>query len=101
MAKTSSIIKNEKRKKLAARLGPVKRELRKKSVDMNLSDEERWEAAMKLQKLPRDGSPSRVVSRCRLTGRPRGTLRRFGISRIAFRDLALQGKLPGVTKSSW
>lgn len=101
MATKASVNKNERRKKLAARLGPVKAELRKKAVNMNLSDEERDQARLKLQKLPRDGSPSRIVTRCYLTGRPRAVYRKFGLSRIAFRELALQGKLPGVTKSSW
>ena len=101
MAKVSAIKKNEKRMKMAAKQGPIRKQLRKQSLDPNLSDEERWDAAMKLQKMPRDGSPSRVVTRCKMTGRPRGTLKKFGISRIAFRELALQGKLPGVTKSSW
>lgn len=101
MAKISAIKKNEKRMKMAAKQGPIRKKLRKASIDPKLSDEERWDAMIKLQKMPRDGAPTRVVSRCQLTGRPRGTLRKFGISRIAFRELALQGKLPGVTKSSW
>lgn len=101
MAKLSSINKNEKRRQLAAKHGPIRRQLRKQSLDPNLSEEERWAAAIKLQKMPRDGSPTRVITRCKLTGRARGNLRKFGLSRIAFRDLALQGKLPGVTKSSW
>jgi len=101
MAKVSAIHKNMRREALAAKHGPIRKKLRKQSVDLNLSEEERWEAMMKLQKMPRNGSPSRVVNRCRLTGRPKGVLKKFGMSRIAFRELALQGKLPGVTKSSW
>lgn len=101
MATKAAVNKNERRKKTAARLGPVKAKLRKDSVNMKLSDEERLAAQVKLQKLPRDASPSRVVTRCYLTGRPRGVYRKFGLSRIAFRELALDGKLPGVTKASW
>lgn len=101
MAKRSSIEKNNKRIKMSKRLGPYRAELRKIVANPNLSDEERYEAHLKLQKLPRDSSPSRVVSRCFVTGRPRGTLRKFGLSRIAFREMALHGKLPGVTKASW
>ena len=101
MATKAAINKNERRKKMAAKLGPVKAKLRKDAVNVNLSDEERFAAQLKLQKLPRDASPSRVVTRCYLTGRPRAVYRRFGLSRIAFRDLALAGKLPGVTKASW
>ena len=101
MAKKSSVAKNERRKAKSAKQVEVRRALRKKSVDMTLSDEERWEASLKLQTLPRDGSRSRVVSRCYMTGRPRGVLKKFGLSRISFRELALDGKIPGVTKSSW
>lgn len=101
MAKKSSIAKNERRKEKSNRQWEARRALRKKSVDMTLSDEERWEASKKLQTLPRDGSRARVVTRCYMTGRPRGVLRKFGLSRIAFRELALDGKIPGVTKSSW
>lgn len=101
MATKASVNKNERRKKTAARLGPVKAKLRKDAVNMKLSDEERYEAQIKLQKLPRDASPTRVITRCYLTGRPRGVYRKFGLSRIAFRELALDGKLPGVTKASW
>lgn len=101
MATKAAVNKNERRKKLSQKLGPIKAELRKKAVNFNLSDDERAEARLKLQKLPRDGSPSRVVTRCYLTGRPRAVYKKFGLSRIAFRELALQGKLPGVTKSSW
>ena len=101
MATKASINKNERRKKIAKKLGPIKAKLRKDAVNMKLSDEERLAAQIKLQKLPRDASPSRIVTRCYITGRPRAVYRRFGLSRIAFRDLALDGKLPGVTKASW
>jgi len=101
MAKKSAIEKNNRKMKQAAKQGPIRAKLRKQAVNMNLSEEERWEAQSKLQRMPRNGSPSRVVNRCRLTGRPRGVLKKFGLSRIAFRELALDGKLPGVTKASW
>lgn len=101
MAKTSSIEKNDRRRKLATKHYKARQELREKSVNLKLSDEERAEAFLKLQKMPRDGSPIRVRNRCRLTGRPRGNLRKFGMSRIAFREFALNGKIPGVTKASW
>lgn len=101
MATKASVNKNERRKKISSKLGPIKAKLRKDSVNMKLSDEERYAAQIKLQKLPRDASPSRVITRCYLTGRPRGVYRKFGLSRIAFRELALDGKLPGVTKASW
>ena len=101
MAKLSSINKNNYRKKLSTKYGPIRTELREKSVNMKLSEEERAAARLKLQKLPRDTSPIRVRSRCELTGRPRGNLRKFGLSRMKFRQLAHRGAIPGVTKSSW
>ncbi len=101
MAKLSSIQKNERRKAAAEKLGRYRTELRTKIVNMKLSDEERAEAGIKLQKLPRDTSPCRTITRCYLTGRPRGNYRKFGLSRMAFRQLAHAGKLPGVTKASW
>ncbi len=101
MAKKSSIEKNNRRKAQAAKFGPKRAELRAISVNPNKSEEERREAQLKLQKMPRDGAPSRIVNRCYLTGRPRGFLRKFGLSRIAVRQLAHEGKLPGVTKASW
>jgi len=101
MAKLSAIHKNERRRALAEKYGRYRTELRKKANNPNLSDEERAAARLKLQKLPRDTSPTRVTVRCYLTGRPRGNFRKFGLSRIAFRQLAHKGLLPGVTKSSW
>lgn len=101
MAKLSSIHKNNRRKAWAAKQGPIRAELRARAVNPHLSEEEREEARIKLQKLPVKGSPIRVRNRCYLTGRPRGNFRKFGLSRMAFRELALQGKIPGVTKASW
>lgn len=101
MARKSSIEKNNKRKALAEKYGKHRAELRAKALDMKLSDEERAAARKKLQALPRDTNPNRVITRCVISGRPRGNYKKFGLSRIAFRQLALDGKLPGVTKASW
>ena len=101
MAKLSSVIKNNRRKALSEKYGRVRTELRKKAIDMKLSDEDRAAARLKLQKMPRDTSPIRTTVRCYLTGRPRGNYRKFGLSRMAFRTMAHKGLLPGVTKASW
>ena len=101
MARKASIEKNNKRKALAKKYFKHRKELRTKAVDMKLSDEERATARKKLQALPRDTSSCRVITRCELSGRPRGNYKKFGLSRLAFRQLALDGKLPGVTKASW
>lgn len=101
MAKLSKILKNKKRKELASKYYAYRQELREKSVNMKLPDEERALAQLKLNKLPRDTSHVRSITRCELTGRARGNYKKFGLSRMAFRALALDGKLPGVTKASW
>lgn len=101
MAKLSSVLKNERRKAMAEKYGRYRTELRKKANNPNLPDEARAEARLKLAKLPRDTSPIRTTVRCSLTGRPRGNYRKFGLSRMAFRQLAHKGLLPGVTKASW
>ena len=101
MARKASIEKNNKRKAISKKYAQHRADLRAKAVDMKLSDEERALARKKLQALPRDTNPNRVITRCEITGRPRGNYRKFGLSRIAFRQLALDGKLPGVTKASW
>lgn len=101
MARLAAIEKNNRRKKVSSKFWKLRRELRAKSLDPALTDQERDEAFIKLQKLPRNTSPARVINRCQLTGRPRGNYKKFGLSRLAFRQLALDGKLPGVTKSSW
>lgn len=95
------IHKNERRRVKSEKYGRVRTELRKKAIDMNLSEEERAAARLKLQKMPRDTSPIRYVTRCYLTGRPRAVYKKFGLSRMAFRSLAHKGLLPGVTKASW
>jgi len=101
MARKASIEKNNKRKAISTKYWKYRKELRDKAVDAKLSDSERDLARRKLQALPRNTSPNRVITRCELTGRPRGNYRKFGLCRIAFRQLALEGKLPGVTKASW
>ncbi len=101
MAKISKVVKNEKRKNLVA-LKSDKRAAFKKVINNPKSSIEEIDAAiMGLQKLPRDASPIRVKNRCSQTGRPRGYLRKFGISRVSLRELALKGQIPGVVKSSW
>jgi small subunit ribosomal protein S14 len=101
MAKLSSVNKNNRRRELSTKHYKARRELRVQSLNPKLSEEERQAAFLKLQKMPRNGSPIRVVNRCMITGRPRGNLRKFGLCRIKFRELALMGKIPGVTKASW
>ncbi len=101
MARLAAIMKNNKRKDKSSRYWKHRKELREAAVNFKLSDEDRMVARKKLMKLPRDTSPCRVITRCELSGRPRGCYKKFGLSRIAFRALALDGKLPGVTKASW
>lgn len=86
---------------MSQKFGRLRTELREKALDMKLSEEDRMAARRKLQGLPKDTAPQRVRSRCELSGRPRGNYKKFGLSRLAFRQLALEGKLPGVTKASW
>ena len=101
MAKKSTIAKNNRRRELAEKFEPLRRKLRREVINESLSPEERLSAGLQLQKLPKSASRLRVVNRCRLTGRPRGNFRKFGLSRLMFRELAHKGLIPGVTKSSW
>ena len=101
MAKISKVVKNEKRKKMVAKYAEKRKALKKIINSPTSTPEEVDDAVMRLQKLPRDASPVRVKNRCSQTGRPRGYLRKFGVSRVALRELALQGQIPGVVKSSW
>jgi len=101
MAKISHVVKNNRRKD-KVKLWAERRAAAKKVINDPKSSPEQVDAAViKLQKMPRDASPSRVRNRCSQTGRSRGFLRKFGISRIALRELALEGQIPGVVKSSW
>jgi small subunit ribosomal protein S14 len=101
MPKTSAIERNEKRKKLVAKFAAKRAELKATLLNPATTDEEFFAAQKKLQKLPKNSSPVRVKNRCSLSGRPRAYIRKYGVSRIQFRELALSGKIPGVTKSSW
>ena len=101
MAKLSSIIKNNKRIKLSDRLFKKRQKLKKIVMNKKLPLEERFKAQQKLSKLPRNSAKVRVMNRCQITGRPHGVYRKLKISRIALRQLGLQGKIPGLVKSSW
>ena len=101
MAKLSSVLKNERRKAMAEKFGRYRTELRKKANNPNVPEEERAAARLKLAKLPRDTSPIRSTVRCSLTGRPRGTFRKFGLGRTKIREIAMRGEIPGMTKASW
>lgn len=101
MATKAKIAKNEERKRIVARYRERRNELKAMLRKPDLPADQQQEISAALARLPRNASPSRVRNRCVLTGRPRGYYRKFGISRIALRDLALRGELPGVTKSSW
>ena len=101
MAKTSLIQRDIKRRKLWKKYKEKRTNLLSIANNKNASAEERFEARLKLTKLPRNSSKSRIRNRCSLTGRPRAVYRKFGLSRIALRELASHGKLPGVVKSSW
>tara|TARA_B100001121_G_scaffold277097_1_gene266806 strand:+ start:1229 stop:1534 length:306 start_codon:yes stop_codon:yes gene_type:complete len=101
MAKLSSINKNNKRIKLSNKFYKKRKNLKKIVMNKKLTLEERFKAQQKLSKLPRNSAKSRVMNRCQITGRPHGVYRKLKISRIALRQLGLQGKIPGLVKSSW
>ena len=101
MAKTSAVQKNQKRTRLAKKFEARRARLKAIAQDRSLPAEECFAARLKLAELPRNSSPVRIRNRCELSGRPRGYYRKFKISRIALRDLASQGQIPGMTKSSW
>ena len=101
MAKLSSINKNNKRIKLSNKFYKKRAALKKIIMDKKLPLEERFKAQQKLSKLPRNSAKNRVRNRCQITGRPHGVYRKLKISRIALRKLGLEGKIPGMVKSSW
>tara|TARA_B100000902_G_C27240723_1_gene879838 strand:+ start:251 stop:556 length:306 start_codon:yes stop_codon:yes gene_type:complete len=101
MAKLSSINKNKSRIKLSNKFYKKRQELKKIVMDKKITLEERFKAQQKLSKLPRNSAKNRVMNRCEITGRPHGVYRKLKISRIALRQLGLQGKIPGLVKSSW
>ncbi len=101
MAKKSAIEKNQARRKLVAKYAAKRAALKAIANDESLSNEERFAARLKLAALPRNSSKTRLVNRCKVTGRPRAYYRKLGMSRIALRDLASNGQIPGMVKSSW
>ena len=101
MAKLSAINKNNRRIKLSDKYYKKRQSLKKIVMNKKLSLEERFKAQQKLSKLPRNSAKTRVRNRCQITGRPHGVYRKLKISRIALRQLGLQGKIPGLIKSSW
>ncbi|MEQ9662985.1 MAG: 30S ribosomal protein S14 [Parasphingopyxis sp.] len=101
MAKLSSIQKNEKRKRMAKKYAAKYAKLKAIANDESVDETERLMARLKMAEIPRNANPTRIRNRCELTGRPRGYYRKFKLSRIALRDLANKGLIPGVTKSSW
>jgi small subunit ribosomal protein S14 len=101
MAKKSMIAREVKRARTAAKYAEKRQELKAIIASANVSDEERWEAQLKLQQLPRDASPTRQQRRCRITGRPHAVYRKFGLCRNKLREAAMRGDVPGLVKSSW
>lgn len=101
MARKSNIARDKKRRLLVERYAAKRAELKAILADPDTSDEAFYQAQSKLAKLPRNSSPVRLKNRCSITGRPRAYIRKFGLSRLTFRDLANNGQIPGVTKSSW
>src|SRR5574340_828767 len=101
MAKLALINREEKRAKLVAKYAARRAELKAQIDNTRLSDEERMEARLKLQQLPRNANPTRQRNRCELTGRPRGYFRKFGLCRNKLREVAFRGEVPGMIKASW
>ena len=101
MAKKSSVERNNKRKKLAAKYASKRAMLLRVANDTSMSNEDRFKARLKLAELPRNSAPTRVRNRCGVTGRPRGYYRKLDMSSISMRDLASKGLIPGMVKSSW
>ena len=101
MAKISAINKNKKRIELTKKYENKRKKLKNIIMDKKMSLEERFAAQLKLSKMPRNSSKTRIMNRCQITGRPHGVYRKLKISRIALRQLGLQGKIPGLIKSSW
>ena len=101
MAKTSAVEKNKRRRRLAKKYAAMRANLKAIARDQSLPAEERFAARLKLAELPRNSSPVRIRNRCELSGRSRAYYRKFKLSRIALRDLAATGQIPGMVKSSW
>lgn len=101
MAKTSAVERDKKRRRLVKQFAAKRARLKKVACDRNLPLEDRFAAQLALAKLPRNSAKVRIHNRCDITGRPRAVYRKFRLSRIALRDLASSGQIPGMTKSSW
>ena len=101
MAKTSSIEKNKRRRRMAEKFSGRRKRLKTIVMDKNKSMEERFEAALKLAELPRNSAPNRIRNRCEVSGRPRAYYRKHKLSRVALRELGNKGLIPGLVKSSW
>ena len=101
MAKASMLARENKRAKTVEKYAAKRAELKDVLKDPNASDDDKWAAQIKLQKLPRDASPIRQQRRCRVTGRPHGVYRKFGLCRNKLREAAMRGDVPGLTKASW
>ncbi|MDH4216084.1 MAG: 30S ribosomal protein S14 [Gallionella sp.] len=101
MAKMAVINRDLKRREIVKKFAPKRAELLAAISNMKLSDEDRAAARLKLQALPRNSSPVRLRNRCALTGRPRGTYRKFGLGRTKVREFAMRGEIPGIVKASW
>ena len=101
MAKVSMIEREKKRTRMVKKYAEKRAEIKALLRDENASDDERWEAQLKFQKLPRDSSPVRQRNRCRVTGRPHGVYRKFGLCRNKLREAAMRGDVPGLIKASW
>ncbi len=101
MAKLAMINRELKRERMVKKYAPKRAALQAVIQDQSKSEEERYQARLQLQQLPRDASPTRQRNRCAITGRPRGTYRKFGLARIKLREIALRGEVPGLVKASW
>ena len=101
MAKKSMVAREHKRARTVAKFAAKRAKLKEIIGDVNASDDDRWEAQMQLQKLPRNASPVRQQRRCQITGRPHGVYRKFGLCRNKLREVAMRGDVPGLVKSSW
>lgn len=101
MAKRSVLAREKKRSDTVAKFAVKRAAIKAILNDVNASDDEKWEAQVKLQKMPRDASPVRQQNRCKITGRPHGVYRKFGMCRHMLREAAMRGDVPGLTKASW
>lgn len=101
MARTSVIEREKKREKVVAKYAAKRAQLKAVIADRSASDDERWQAQLQLQQLPRNASPVRLRRRCGQTGRPRGVYRKFGLGRNKLREAAMRGDVPGLVKASW